>query len=54
VIIENAAQDAARDAVRAVDSTLRKAWTIMDAAHEKPAPSQYLKPDAVKAIQGGG
>lgn len=52
MIIENAAQDAARDAVRVVDATLRKAWTIMDAAHEKPAPSQYLKPDAIRAVQG--
>jgi hypothetical protein len=52
VIIESAAQDAARDAVRVADATLRKAWNIMDAAHEKPAPSQYLKPEAIRAVQG--
>lgn len=52
MIIKSAVQDVARDGVRVVDSTLRKAWSIMDAAHDKPAPSQYLKPDAVKAIQG--
>lgn len=52
MIIEDAAQDAARDAIRVADSVLRKVWSIMDAVYEKPAPSQYLKPDAVRAIQG--
>lgn len=50
--IDSAAQDGARDAARVADAALRKAWSIMDAAHEKPAPSQYLKPDAIRAVQG--
>ena len=52
MIIENAVQDSARDTVRAADAALRKVWSVMDAIHEKPTPSQYLKPDAVRAVQG--
>ena len=52
MIIENTTRDVAQDGARIVDATIRKVWSIMDAAHEKPAPSQYLKPDAIRAVQG--
>ena len=52
MIIESAVQDSARDAVRVADAALRKVWNIIDAACEKPSPSQYLKLDAVRAVQG--
>ena len=45
-------KDTVQESVRIVETTLRKVWSVMDAAHEKPSPSQYLKPDAVRAIQG--
>lgn len=50
--IEEAGPDATRAGARLAETGLRKVWSILDAAHEKPTPSQYLKPDAVQAIQG--
>jgi len=31
---------------------LSKAWSVMEAASEKPRTSEYLSPDAVRRIQG--
>lgn len=49
---EKMAYDTGMETAKQVDASLRKAWSIMDAAREKPAPSQYLKPGTIKAIQG--
>jgi hypothetical protein len=37
---------------RALEQTVRKAWSIMDAASEKQAPSRYLSDRAMSSIQG--
>jgi hypothetical protein len=37
---------------RALEQTVRKAWSIMDAASEKKAPSRYLSDRAMSSIQG--
>jgi hypothetical protein len=34
------------------ESSIRKIWTILDAASEKELPSEFLSRDAVRAIQG--
>jgi hypothetical protein len=39
-------------AAKLADAALKKAWSIMDATTQKKAPSEYLSPNAVKAIQG--
>ena len=48
----NTTRDAAQKSLRAVDSAVKKAWTILDAASEKKPPSEYLSKQAVSAIQG--
>ena len=50
--IENTMPETAKDSIRVIDAAARKVWSIMDAAHDKPAPSEYLKPDAIRAVQG--
>lgn len=40
------------DAARVAANTVKDIWSVMDAAAEKPAPSQYLGAKAVQAIQG--
>jgi hypothetical protein len=37
---------------RLVETSMKKAWSILEAAAEKQSPSQYLSPKAVNAIQG--
>lgn len=49
-----AAQDTTRQAVGAVETMVKKAWSVLEAAAEKQSPSQYLTPKAVNAIQGKG
>lgn len=39
-------------AVKESINLVKKAWSIMDAATEKPPPSDYLSPRAVQNIQG--
>lgn len=50
--IEKLAVDATFDVARTAASTVKDIWSVMDAAAEKPAPSQYLGAKAVQAIQG--
>jgi hypothetical protein len=44
---------AAQEATRLVDQSVRKAWSILDAAAEKQRPSEVLSQQAIRAIQGG-
>ena len=50
--IAKGATDAIRAGTKIVEGTLKKAWSILDAASEKKQPSEVLNPKAVKAIQG--
>jgi hypothetical protein len=54
--LENTAAKAATDTVktgtRMVDTAIKKAWSILDAASEKRPPSEVLSEKAVSAIQG--
>ena len=42
----------AQAAEKGAESLMKKAWTVMDAASEKQAPSQFLGDHAVRSIQG--
>jgi hypothetical protein len=44
--------DTVRKSVQAIDSAVRKIWTLLDSASEKKLPTEYLKQNAVRAIQG--
>jgi len=46
------ATDTTRQAVKAADSTVKKIWSILDAATEKKAPSEFLSSKAINSIQG--
>lgn len=46
------AGDAVRGVTRTAETLARKAWSILDAASEKPRPSQYLSEAGQKAMQG--
>jgi len=50
--VEQIATDVAQKTLKVAEATVKKAWSIMDAASEKPSPSQYLTPQAIRAIQG--
>jgi len=50
--VEKLAVDAAFDAARLAANTVKDTWSVMDAAAEKPAPSQYLGQKAMAAVQG--
>lgn len=52
MITERVVSDVARSGTRAVTDTAKRVWSMLDAASEKPAPSQYLSPRATRAIQG--
>jgi hypothetical protein len=44
--------DVVKTGVKVTEAAVKKAWSIMDAASEKRAPSEYLSQHAIKAIQG--
>ena len=46
------ARDVTQKGLRTADSTIKKAWSILDAATEKKPPSEYLSKQAISAIQG--
>lgn len=54
--LENKAIDTAKDVsqkgLKTADSTIKKAWSILDAASEKKPPSEYLSKRAISSIQG--
>jgi len=50
--VEKLAVDAAFNAAKLAANTVKDTWSVMDAAAEKPAPTQYLGAQAIQAIQG--
>ncbi len=52
--VERVVSETARGVTKGVTDAVRKIWSVMDAAVEKPAPSQYLSHKAIRAIQGAG
>lgn len=51
-MLEKTITDATTTTARVVETALKKAWSILDAASEKKAPSEYLSQNAISAIQG--
>jgi hypothetical protein len=51
-LIADATVETAQAVEKGVESLIKKAWSIMDAASEKKAPSQYLSDQAIRSIQG--
>lgn len=50
--MERMIMDAAVKSIQAVDSVMRKAWSVLDAATPKETPAQALSPQAIASIQG--
>lgn len=50
--IEKLAMDATFDVAKVAANTVKDIWSVMDAAAEKPTPSQYLGAQGMRAIQG--
>jgi hypothetical protein len=50
--VEQLAVEAPISAARLTANTIKDIWSVMDAAAEKPAPTQYLGAKAIQAIQG--
>jgi hypothetical protein len=51
-MIAKEAADGVQKAVRTVEAGIKKAWSILEAAEQKKAPSEMLSPSAIQAIQG--
>lgn len=51
-MLEKTVTDAALKTAKIVETSLKKAWSILDAASEKKSPSEYLSKSAVQSIQG--
>lgn len=51
--VEAAALGAVKEAEKVGAGVLKEVWSALDAAAEKPAPSEYLRPSGVAAIQAG-
>lgn len=50
--VEKLAVEIPFDVAKVAVNTVKDVWSVMDAAAEKPVPSQYLGVKAVQAIQG--
>jgi hypothetical protein len=51
-LIADATVKTTRATEKGVEGLVRKAWSVMDAASEKKAPSQYLSGQALRSIRG--
>jgi hypothetical protein len=51
-LIADATVKTAQAAEKGAEGLVKKAWSIMEAASEKKAPSQFLGDHAVRSIQG--
>lgn len=49
-----AVQDVTTKTIQAADSTMKKFWSILDAATEKKPPSEYLSQKGIDSMQGQG
>lgn len=47
-----AVADGAKETARTAEKLVKKLWSIMDAASEKKAPSDYLSAQTIQSIQG--
>ena len=45
-------KDVASQGIRITDGLMKKAWSILDAAVEKKAPTEILNQKAIQNIQG--
>lgn len=45
-------QEVVQKTISTVESTLKKIWSVLDAASEKKVPSEILSQQGIKAIQG--
>ena len=50
--IAKTASDAAGSSLKMAETTVKKTWSILDAAIEKKPPSEYLSQSGIKAMQG--
>jgi len=50
--VEKFVVDTVKASAKVAEAAVKKAWTVMEAAAEKKAPTEYLSPKAVGAIQG--
>jgi hypothetical protein len=50
----NTAADVTKTGLKLVEGAVKKAWSVMEAASEKRAPSEYLSQQAMSAMQGKG
>ena len=50
--IINSATDVTKKAVQVVNTGIKKAWSILEAASEKKHPSELLSQNAIQTIQG--
>lgn len=48
----NVAADVTKTGLKLAESAIKKAWSIMEAASEKQAPSEYLSQQGINAMQG--
>ena len=52
MLIADATVKTAQATEKGAENLIRKAWSVMDAASEKQAPSQFLSDRAMNSIQG--
>ena len=50
--VEKLAADTAFSAAKLVEGTIKETWNKLDAASDKPKPSEYLGKKAMRAVQG--
>jgi len=50
--MEKPIRDATKAGVRVADAAVKRAWSILEVASEKKAPSEYLSNNAIVSIQG--
>ncbi len=50
--VERLIAEVPMEAAKLATNAVKDIWSVMDAAAEKPAPSQYLGAKAMSAIQG--
>ena len=46
------AKEVADRSIKTTEALIKKAWSILDAASEKKAPSEYLSKQAIQSVQG--
>jgi len=49
---EKTVREAISTSAKLVETSIKKAWSVLDAASEKKPPSEVLSQKAVRAIQG--